>query len=472
MAGEWPLVEFGDLLLNGTRNGVYKGKAFHGSGVRIVNMGELFAHPRLRNVTMKRVELTDSELQRSSLQAGDLLFARRSLVAEGAGKCSIVMEVNEPTTFESSIIRARPDDTRADSLFLYYLFSSPQGRYLLGTILRQVAVSGITGTDLVQLKVPTPPITDQQAIACILGALDDKIELNRRMNQTLEGLARAIFQSWFVDFDPVRGNARRQGAKTPGRKANTPKTPPASSCPGDFALNPKLAALFPNAFENSELGEIPKGWRMTSLADQITASKGLSYKGQHLCEPGEGLPMHNLNSVYEGGGYKNEGLKWYNGEYRPAHLLNPGDVIVTNTEQGFDHLLIGYAAIVPQRHGPNGLFSHHIFRVQPKATSYLPVWFTYLLLRTQRFHDVVAGHSNGTTVNMLPLDGLQKPRFVLPPKELVEWFARQFLPTQERLERIHDENISLAALRDALLPKLISGELRVRDAERIAGRCL
>src|SRR5882672_8770468 len=101
---------------------------------------------------------------------------------------------------------------------------------------------------------------------------------------------------------------------------------------------------------DSELGEIPKGWRVTSMGHEAAASKGLSYKGQHLCNVGEGLPMHNLNSVYEGGGYKHEGLKWYNGEYRASHLLEPGDVIVTNTEQGFDHLLIGYAALVPERY--------------------------------------------------------------------------------------------------------------------------
>jgi type I restriction enzyme S subunit len=165
-------------------------------------------------------------------------------------------------------------------------------------------------------------------------------------------------------------------------------------------------------------------------------------------------------------------LKWYTGEYRPAHLLQPGDVIVTNTEQGFDYLLIGYAAIVPNRYGERGLFSHHIYRIQAKNTSYLPTWFTYLLLRTPVFHELVAGHSNGTTVNMLPLDGLQKPRLVLPPEDLVKQFGKLFLPIQQQLEVLHDENAPLAALRDALLPKLVSGEFRVPDAERIVARAI
>src|SRR5690606_16344784 len=130
-----------------------------------------------------------------------------------------------------------------------------------------------------------------------------------------------------------------------------------------------------------------------------------------------------------------------------------------------------YSAIVPERYGPQGLFRHHLFRIRPKRTSYLPAWFTYLLLRTRRFHDLVAGHSNCTIVNILPLDCLQQPYFVLPPDALVKRFETLFVPAQQRIEQIHDENASLAALRDTLLPKLISGELVVAEAERIAGRC-
>lgn len=158
-------VPFEAILVGGTRNGIYKPKEFQGRGVKIVNMGELFAFPRLGDVPMRRIDVTRSELERFSLREGDLLFARRSLVAEGAGKCCLVRVVNEPTVFESSIIRARPDPSQADSRFLFYLFSSSLGRHLLGTILRQVAVSGITGSDLERLSLSLPSIGDQKAIA-------------------------------------------------------------------------------------------------------------------------------------------------------------------------------------------------------------------------------------------------------------------------------------------------------------------
>ena len=127
MAGEWTTARFEQLLSEPVRNGIYKPKEFHGRGTKIVNMGELFAHPRLRAVPMKRVELSESELERFALTKGDLIFARRSLVAEGAGKCSVVLDVNEATTFESSIIRARPDVAKVDPLYLYYFFNSTPG---------------------------------------------------------------------------------------------------------------------------------------------------------------------------------------------------------------------------------------------------------------------------------------------------------------------------------------------------------
>ncbi len=194
---------FERLLSEPVRNGIYKSKDFHGRGAKIVNMGELFAHPRLRPVAMKRVELTPAEQGRFALNAGDLLFARRSLVAEGAGKCSIVLDVDTPTVFESSIIRARPDPAQADPEYLYYFFNSPPGLHRLDTIRRHAAVAGITGTDLSKLEIPFPPLPEQHAIAHILGALDDSIEVNLRLNETREEIAQALFRSWFADFDPA-----------------------------------------------------------------------------------------------------------------------------------------------------------------------------------------------------------------------------------------------------------------------------
>ena len=172
----WPEMPFGELLAEPVRNGIYKPKEFHGRGQKVINMGELFAYDFISNQEMKRVELSPKELEKSLVRDGDLLFARRSLVLEGSGKCSLVVRPAEETTFESSIIRARLDQERASPRFYYYFFRSPAGRALMASIASQTAVSGITGSNLMQLRVPRPPLPAQRKIADILSAYDDLIE--------------------------------------------------------------------------------------------------------------------------------------------------------------------------------------------------------------------------------------------------------------------------------------------------------
>jgi type I restriction enzyme S subunit len=294
-------------------------------------------------------------------------------------------------------------------------------------------------TDIARrLLLPMPPLDEQRAIAHILGTLDDKIELNRRISETLEAMARALFKSWFVDFDPVR-------AKMEGRDPGLPKP---------------LADLFPARLVDSELGEIPEGWAVAPMADHFEAVKGVSYKGVGLGD--DGMPLHNLNSVYEGGGYKYEGIKYYSGEHADRHIVMPGDMIVANTEQGHDRLLIGYAAIVPKLFGPRGIASHHIYRLRPKPRSWLTSAFLCRLLNSPQMHELVSGYANGTTVNMLPIDGVQKPLIVCPPRRLVAAFTAFGVTAERRREEMISESRTLASLRDALLPKLITGEIRVK----------
>ena len=159
------------------------------------------------------------------------------------------------------------------------------------------------------------------------------------------------------------------------------------------------------------------------------------------------------------------GIKYYNGEYAERHIVEPGDVIVANTEQGHDRLLIGYAAIVPCVFGERGIASHHIYRLRPKRGVALTSAFLCHLLNSPQMHDVVSGYANGTTVNMLPIDGVQQPQLLVPPSALVVAFDGLATQTELRHEEMVVESHTLADLRDTLLPKLISGELRVKDAE-------
>ncbi|HLX26888.1 MAG TPA: restriction endonuclease subunit S [Casimicrobiaceae bacterium] len=348
----------------------------------------------------------------------------------------------------NSMMRVRCDPAILVPEYLYYWLSSADGQHYLYSRVSQVGVPQIQRplSTLRQAVLPVPPVAEQRAITHILGTLDDKIELNRRMNETLESMARALFKSWFVDFAPVR-------AKAEGR---------------DPGLARPLADLFPARLVASDLGEIPNGWAMAPLGDYFDAVKGVSYKGDGLAD--SGMPLHNLNSVYEGGGYKYEGIKYYTGEYRDRHLVRPGDVIVANTEQGHDRLLIGYAALVPALFGDRGIASHHIYRLRAKPGSALTEAFLCHLLNSPRMHDFVSGYANGTTVNMLPIDGVQQPLIACPPSPLVAAFTTLALNMERRREEMISESRALAALRDGLLPRLISGKVRVNVARDIVER--
>ena len=330
--------------------------------------------------------------------------------------------------------------TDVETWFIYYALSTVAIRpFMSGSVQAKLSQGNLN-----RIPISYPPQESTRlAITHILGTLDDKIGLNRRMNATLEAMARALFQSWFVDFDPVR-------AKLDGRK-------PA-------ALDPATAALFPEHFHDSAVGPVPKGWKVERFDAHITADRGLSYKGEGLRDDRSGLPMHNLNSVYEGGGYKHEGLKYYAGEYREKHLLHPGDMIVTNTEQGFDHLLIGHAAIVPRCYGAKGIYSHHIYRVRHKPTSPFSPHYLVELFNNRRWHYWISGFSNGTTINMLPMDALEMPMLVVPPLELVKKFTALAEAAHIQVEDNKQQSRTLATLRDTLLPKLLSGELSLPAA--------
>ena len=330
------------------------------------------------------------------VRVGDLLFSW-----SGQPETSIdAFWWNGPEGWLNQHVFRVTTNTDVNTTFFYYLLRYMKPNFV--GIARNKQTTGlghVTRRDLENIESALPTLPEQRTIAHILGTLDDKIELNRRMNQTLEEMARVIFQDWFVDFGPVR-------AKLEDREPYLP---------------PELWDLFPDRLVDSELGEIPEGWEVKALSDCVEVERGLSYKGSGLSSTG--MPMHNLNSVHEGGGYKDDGIKYYDGDFQERHVTRPGDVLVANTEQGHDRLLIGFAAIVPHRLGENGLFSHHLYRVQPPSGSGLSAEFLCHLFNTQAMHDTVGGYATGTTVNMLPVAALRIPPMVIPPTQLVNVFT-------------------------------------------------
>lgn len=194
----WKKVFLGSLYELPSRNGLTRPSKVRGVGYKMINMGELFANEWLYDIPMERVQLNDREKRECLIAKNDLLFARQSLVASGAGKCSIVREVKEPTTFESHLIRVRLDTTKAVPLFYYYYFKSPLSP--MKTIVTICAQAGIRGSDLATLSVECPDLPTQRRIASILSAYDDLIENNRRQINLLEEAAQRLYREWFVEL--------------------------------------------------------------------------------------------------------------------------------------------------------------------------------------------------------------------------------------------------------------------------------
>jgi len=319
-----------------------------------------------------------------------------------------------------------------DPLFLFYFFRSPKGKHELLKNASQVGTPGIA-TPLASLKsirVLMPSLPEQRAIARILGSLDDKIELNRRMNETLEAIARAIFKSWFVDFDPVR--ARAEGREPAGMDAET-------------------AALFPDSFEDTELGMVPKGWKI-GIVDDLCLS----------IENG-GTPKRMESKYWHGGT-----ITWFKtGELTDGPLIDSEEAI---TEQGLSNsscklwlkntiLIALYASPTVGRLGileVPGTANQACSALLAKPEYGYLFLFYELLFSREKLQNIAVGAAQQNISQQV----VRHHEILIPSPETA--FAFQQLVKINYSMRVNNERQSriLAAIRDELLPRLLSGEIR------------
>ena len=342
-----------------------------------------------------------NRLKKYILKEGDIVFSRVGSV----DRCAYVSAKEDDWMFSGRCLRVRTND-KVDSRFLSFYFNQESFKEYIRMIAVGATMPSINTTILSEVEIILPPLKEQKIIAQTLSSLDDKIDLLHRQNKTLEQLAETLFRQWFVE-------------------------------------------------------EAEESWKETTLEKHTEVFRGLSYKGSGLTDVGVGLPMHNLNSVYEGGGYKYEGIKFYKGEYRDRHLVEVNDIIVTNTEQGHEFRLIGFPAIVPDYFGEKGLFSQHTYKLSPLKSTFLTREFIYYLLMTPSVREQIVSATNGSTVNMLAIDGLQRPAFKLPSEEKVKLFTENVKNYWKKKKSNTSQINTLTQLRDTLLPKLMSGEVRI-----------
>ncbi len=338
---------------------------------------------------------------RSHPQPGDIL-----LTLKGSQNGAVCL-VPKPVDFviAQDMVALRADEKIIDPLFLFAALRSPSIKNQIENLDVSGVIPHLKKTDFDKLFLPYPESSIQKEIGNIYYNFCRKINLLHRQNKTLEQMAETLFRQWFVE-------------------------------------------------------KAEEDWEWHELGEFIEVLRGLSYKGAGLSDEKNGIPMHNLNSVYEGGGYKYEGIKYYSGQYKDRHLINSGEIIITNTEQGHDMLLIGYPAIIPKSFGKNGIFSQHVFKLIIK-NDYITTLYLYYLLMSHDVREQVAGSTNGSTVNMLPKDGVEWAKFKLPPKVMIDEFTSFAEPLLCKKEENITQICTLENLRDTLLPKLMSGEVRI-----------
>jgi type I restriction enzyme, S subunit len=282
--------------------------------------------------------------------------------------------------------------------------------------------------DFDKLLLPIPDKSVQKFIGDTYLTLSRKIELNRRMNETLEAMARALFKSWFIDFDPIR-------AKAEGRDPGLPKP---------------IADLFPAQLVDSELGEVPEGWCVKALDDVARFVNGLALQ-KYPPSDGKSLPVIKIAQLRS---RSTEGADRANADLDPDYIVQDGDILFSWS---------GSLECVLWAGGP-GALNQHLFKVIPIG---YPRWFCYraIHLHLEEFRHIAAGKA--TTMGHIQRHHLSDARLAIPPPPLMRAANKLVEPIADSLWRREVQSRTLAGLRDALLPQLISGELGVKDAKQI-----
>jgi type I restriction enzyme S subunit len=376
------------------------------------------------------------------LRAGDIVVAR---TGNSTGE-NYLFRGNEDAVFASYLIRFRINGSTADPAFVWYHLRSAAWRGFINGAKTGSAQAGANAKVLGKFPLTLPPLPEQKRIAHVLGTLDDKIDLNRRMNATLEGISRAIFKSWFVDFDPVRQKAA--GKQPVGMDART-------------------AALFPDSFEESELGEIPKGWRVAVLENVLEVIETGGRPKGGVSGYLSGVPSIGAESVVGLGVFDYAKTKFVPRDF--YEKMTKGRI------QSRDVLLYKDGGRPGQFEPHVALFgdgfpfaecaiNEHVYRLRARAD------FGQSLLYFWLSSDVVMEEMRvkGTGVAIPGLNSTQAKSLttVRPSPTVAMAFDHRVEPAVARILSACNESRTLAALRDTLLPKLLSGEIRVPEAEK------
>jgi type I restriction enzyme S subunit len=360
-----------------------------------------------------------SRLAQHRLKKGDIVYGRRGDI----GRRGLITEREDGWLCGTGCLRISLGNSVLNPVFLYYYLGQPQ---VISWIYNKAigATMPNLNTEIIRsVPISHPPLPTQRKIAAILSAYDDLIENNTRRIKILDEMAQALYREWFVKF------------RFPGHE------------------NVKMV--------ESEIGMVLEGWEVKKLGDLVTIHRGKSYRSVDIVEE-VALPFLNLKCVERGGGFRYDGVKRFQGEYKNMQTAKTGDIVVAVTDMTQERRLVAHAARVHVIGNDFAVMSMDLVKVEPKAE--VSKDYLHGLLRFSDFSQEVRQHANGVNVLHLNTSQIQEFKFALPPTELRNRYAELCSSAYRECDVFHAKNANLRRTRDLLLPKLISGEV---DMEKI-----
>lgn len=446
--------DIADKITIGPFGSRMKSDAYVESGVPVIRGTNLTGSKKFSGDWVFISEQLAKQLENCCVSNADLVFPHRGSI----GEVGLVDNQFHQYMMSSSLMKLRCNPNIADSEFIYYFFKSHQGRYELLKNASQVGTPGIGQplTSLKNIEIKLPSLGEQRKIAKILSDLDDKIHINNQINQTLESIAQALFKSWFVDFDPVRAKI---AAKQEGKDAELAAMCAISGkseielqqmAEDDFAALRATAALFPDGLVESELGEVPKGWEVSTVGEQVQTVGG-------------GTPSTKNVDFWD------DGIHYWT---TPKDLSNLTDKILLNTERkitdaGLKKISSGLLpkdTVLMSSRAPVGYLALSKIEVAINQ-GYIAILpnmkysAEYLIQWCEANMAEIKGRASGTTFLEISKKNFREINFICSDEKVVTVYTKTAKTLYDEITSKAKENQSLINLRDTLLPKLMSGEI-------------
>ena len=430
---DWPTARLGQVT-ELTLSSVDKKTKPCEHAVLLCNYMDVYSNRFIRSdLDFMTATATDREIQRCTLRPEDVVITKDSEQYDDIGVPALVRDDIDGLVCGCHLAILRPLQESICGSYLLYALQIGNVQHQFHAYANGVTRFGLRKDDILRVEIPLPPLPEQRAIARILGALDDRIELNRRMNETLEAMARALFKSWFVDFDPVR-------AKMEGR---------------DPGLPDRIADLFPDRLVDSEIGEIPEGWEISEIGEEVDACGGATpstkesvywVEGKlHWATPKDLAKLRSPVLLETDKKITDAGIRKIS-----TGLLPIGTVLLSSRAP------IGYLAIAEV---PTAINQGFIAMVCRKRLPNL-----YVLFWCHENLDYIKNISGGSTFSEINKKSFRPIPVLVPLEEILTVYEDAIRPLYNRIVANAKESVSLTQIRDILLPKLMSGEVRLGEA--------